>query len=434
MRLSGKRLASTSLVFAFACACNWKTDTTCDDLLTCNPNPDAGQGGSTVSRSGGATGIGGGAGGTASTGGTAASGTSSAAGGVGTGGTATGGNATGGVTSACGQVCSGTKPVCNESAKVCVECTSDGNCTGTKSACDTTTNSCVQCTKDSYCSGATPACNTASDADSGAGTNTCVQCTKDSHCSGNTPYCNTSQNSCIQCRTSADCPLTSASACVAGSCTACTADADCAHISDKTVCKLSSESSDAGAITDAGSDTGICVQCSVGNETPCNGKSCNPATDTCTNTERGSVDICHACLADSECIGGVPNDGGLVTMRCIPIGFNGNAHGNYCMQIGNNGCSNPYNVPITSTSLSGAVSDAYCGINDAVTTCEAVLDLIGSKSCQSDADCGKGQGGLCKNVGLNPSRCTIPCNGSSECLAPPTAGSTCSPPTTPYCH
>ena len=125
--------------------------------------------------------------------------------------TNTGGISTGGITSACNPACSGAKPVCNDSAKTCVECTTDGNCAGAEPACNSTTNTCVECTKDANCSGATPACDAAS--------NTCVQCTKDGNCSGNTPFCNTTQNTCIQCRTSSDCTSASASACVSGTCT-----------------------------------------------------------------------------------------------------------------------------------------------------------------------------------------------------------------------
>ena len=61
--------------------------------------------------------------------------------------TNTGGISTGGITSACNPACSGAKPVCNDSAKTCVECTTDGNCAGAEPACNSTTNTCVECTK-----------------------------------------------------------------------------------------------------------------------------------------------------------------------------------------------------------------------------------------------------------------------------------------------
>ena len=56
-------------------------------------------------------------------------------------------------------------------------------------------------------------------------------------------------------------------------------------------------------------------------------------------------------------------------------------------------------------------------------TCEAVVDMIASKSCTVDSSCGNGQGGLCKNFAVSGAptdlRCTIPCVAASECLAPP---------------
>ncbi len=382
----------------------------CNYLKNCGDAPvggSYGSGGNGGANSGGA--------GAANASGTSAGGTFAAGG--------TGGSATGGIASVCNPVCSGTKPVCNESAKTCVECKADGNCSGATPACNTSTNSCVECTADGNCFGAKPACNTT--------TNACVRCVKDANCSGSTPFCDTAQNTCIQCRTSADCTLASASACVAGTCTGCSTNTDCTHITGNTVCKLGAETADAG--TDAGANTGTCFQCSVEDELPCAGKSCNPTTNTCTNTERGSVDICHACLADSECIGGAPSDGGVESARCVAMTFNGVAHGKYCLLTAIGGCPQPYTIRFSSPSASGIASDQYCGVSQTATTCEAVVDLTSSKVCANDSDCGTGQSdGLCRNLGIipNPNRCTIPCSLPTQC---PEA-LTCTSPTTPYCH
>lgn len=286
-------------------------------------------------------------------------GTSGVGGSTGIGGNSSGGTST---TSACNPACSGTKPVCNESAK------------------------------------------------------TCVQCTKDGNCSGNTPLCDTIKNACVQCKANTDCTSATASLCSNGTCSPCTQDADCSQISGKNACA-----------------TGACVQCTPSNESACNGNSCNPKTNTCTSTPVNSVTKCHSCVADSECIGGNAGDGGTVTARCVQLTFNGNPHGNYCLQRVASGCASPYTVPINIKSSSGAASDDYCAINQAATTCEAVQDLIASKTCSGDVDCGSGAGGLCKTVGVLSNRCTIPCDSAAQCLAS-APGNTCTPPDFAYCH
>ena len=234
-------------------------------------------------------------------------------------------------------------------------------------------------------------------------------------CSGAIPHCDTVAKKCVQCLVASDCSLSSASACVSGTCTACTTNADCSHITSKGVC-----------------NSGTCVTCTAGDESACDGFSCNPKTFACTQTRVDSVDFCGACLADSECIGGDPADGGTVTARCVPMTFNGPAHGSYCLQRVASGCTNPYKVPISSSSLSGASTEDYCGINQTATTCEAVFDLIASKTCSADGDCGNGKGGLCKTVGVDANRCTIPCDSAAQCLAS-APGNTCTT-ALPYCH
>ncbi len=397
-------------------------------------------------------------------------------GGVGTGGLATGGMATGGFSSACNPTCSDTKPVCNESAATCVECLSNGNCPTSKPACNPATNACVGCMLDSYCSSPTPACKmatytcvqcmgngncsaptpacktatnlcvqcTGNTQCSGAtracnpATNLCVQCTDNSTCGGLTPLCDTTKNTCVECLSSADCKSASASTCIAGKCEPCASNSDCSLITGKGLCKTSSLlDGDAGvdASADAGTSAAECVQCTVENETPCNGKSCNPATNACTTTTRGSRDLCYSCLADSECIGG---NVASPTVRCAPMNFNGTTHGTggYCLQTvsstGASGCAAPYTTSTQTVSLSGAASTSYCGINESATTCEALLDLFNAKTCTLDTDCGSGSGGLCRTVGTNPNRCTIPCGSSANCLSQ-APGNSCSSTSNGYC-
>ena len=395
-------------------------------------------------------------------------------GGMATGGLATGGAGTGGFVSACNPTCSSTKPMCKESAATCVECLENGNCPASRPACNLATNICVGCMLDNYCSAPTPACNLATDTCVGCmsnancssptpacntGSNLCVQCTKDTYCSGATPACNTTtntcvectgnanctgatslcdtaKNTCVECLSSNDCKSPTASLCSSGTCSPCASNSDCSHLTGKGICKTTSLlDGDAGidASADAGASEGECVQCTVEDESPCNGKSCNPATNTCTTTTKNSIDVCLSCVADSECI---DNSAASAhpSARCVEMTFKGAAHGTggYCLQRVSAGCSSPYSASFTATSLSGAASEAYCGINQNATTCEAVLDLIHSKACTADTDCGGSQGGLCKAISVVPpaNRCTIPCGSSDQC----TDGKSCSPPTTPWCH
>jgi hypothetical protein len=168
------------------------------------------------------------------------------------------------------------------------------------------------------------------------------------------------------------------------------------------------------------------VQCTVAKESVCSGNSCNPATSQCTTTPLGSLQFCQPCLADSECIGGNQAD---PDARCVPMKFMGTARpGGFCLRRVAKTCKAPFAVPISVGSLSGASSEAYCGIDQSSTRCEAVLDLVASKLCPDglDTSCGctrnntgtcidSGQGGLCKTVGAFANACTIPCTLANQC-------------------
>jgi hypothetical protein len=170
------------------------------------------------------------------------------------------------------------------------------------------------------------------------------------------------------------------------------------------------------------------VECTIDEEELCNGKSCNPATLTCTNTNVDSRDFCESCVADSECTDGDTND---PTARCIALDFNGGAHGSYCLKRQSKTCARPYGITINAESISDAPDEDYCGIDQDTTTCEAVLDMVASTSCSggTDAECGDGEGGQCKTVGGIGNTCTIPCDVANQC---PNA-LTCTG-GMPYCH
>ena len=293
----------------------------------------------------------------------------------------------------------------------------DGACSGSKPVCDVTTDTCVQCLKRVDCEGATPACDTT--------TSTCVECAAATDCKDAAkPFCDKDASECVACLEQADCVDATASACSVGVCAACTKDEECADIAGKGVC-----------------DAGTCVQCTVAKETVCGGKSCNPGTKACTTTALGSVTTCKPCIADSECAGGNQLD---ADARCVPMKFKGVSRtGGFCLRRVSKTCASPYKVVSATPSLSGAASEAYCGINEDLTRCEAVLDLVAGGACADgqDSSCGcardmngicigSGQGGLCRTVGPDAKHCTYECGTTPQCPA----GTVCGGSSTTYCQ
>lgn len=261
-----------------------------------------------------------------------------------------------------------------------------------------------------------PVCDESSD--------TCVECLVEQDCAGpTTTMCEATSNTCVECLMTAHCETAGAARCEDGACVECENNGDCTHIAGKGVC-----------------DGGTCVQCTVEDETPCAGKSCNPATNACTDTTIGSTGSCEACVADSECSGGGTAD---PTARCVPMEFNGVPRpGGFCLKRTTKTCSRPFTVTFAAQSLSGAASESYCGVVQDSVTCEAVIDMVASASCADglDTSCGcardgggacleAGQGGLCRTVGGVPETCTIPCGNSNHCIV----GNTCTL-DDPYCH
>jgi len=402
--------AVTTLIFS---ACSGYP--TCTDRGNCPDNGGTGGTVNTAGASGAATG---------GTGGTTAGNSSSGAAGNPTGGTTTGGSsgaageagAAGG--SPCEGSCAGAKPVCDAATNTCVECLRGSDCKDdAKAACDTATNTCVECVDKTTCSGATPACDVTK--------HSCVECTAKADCpSSAKPFCDASSESCVACLQQSDCTSATASVCVGNTCTACTKDADCSNIAGKGVC-----------------NAGTCVQCTIAKESVCSGKSCDPATDTCTKTPTGSVSTCEPCVADSECVGGNQSD---PDARCVPMNFMGvSRQGGFCLRRVARTCAKPYQIPIMATSLSGASSENYCGIAQDLTRCEAVLDLVAGADCPDgkDSSCGcvrdatgsclgAGTGGLCRLVGVNSNKCTYECGGAPQCPG----GYSCAGVPTTYCQ
>jgi hypothetical protein len=254
------------------------------------------------------------------------------------------------------------------------------------------------------CSGAKPVCKQSTD--------TCVECLKDGNCDDATPFCDTTKNVCVACLDNEDCESPTASKCDGGQCVGCGEKADCSHIDGKVACDTSASE---------------CVECTVGDESPCGTKSCSPVSQECTSTERGSIANCKPCLADSECAGGDQPD---PDYRCVPMEFKGSPRpGGFCLRRVSKTCARPYMIAINAESLSGAPSENYCGIDEANVRCEAVLDLEASRTCtgtQSDEQCGcprdeefnctePGQGGLCRDFVTADDRCTYQCGVDDDC-------------------
>jgi len=266
--------------------------------------------------------------------------------------------------------------------------------------------SCARCTQHADCSRfpETPACGP-----EGA----CVACAGDqkSLCAGSTPACDPATSQCVQCVDDADCPVPERAACTAGrTCGLCTDDADCARF---------------GFVCEA--ESGTCVACRPATEqvdcridktcnpatTRCAATACDPVRKSCTSNTLGSLSICRACVSDSEC---------ATDHRCIPLFFGPTTArqelGGFCMKIGSTGCAEPFRAPPIDgrTSLSGRAPEPYCGINETLTSCPAILALDDDKDCPGGmASSCDAPGARCAAVNLGPNECTYACTNNREC-------------------
>ncbi len=381
------------------------------------PGGTGGGGGSSTTATGG---NGGSSGSTSSSGGTSTTGSSGAAGegGGGSGGSAGGSGGTGGSEPVpCDGACDAATPVCDETTDTCVECLdSTEHCEAPTPACDPEGHECVECVENGDC--AAGLCDPAA--------HQCVECLETDDCEAPTPVCDTEQQVCAECLDNTHCTEPTASWCDDNSCAPCQTNADCAHLTGTTVCDV---------------DAGQCVQCTIAEEAVCGGTSCNPATNTCTATDLGTVGSCEPCVADSECIGNADEE---PIRRCVTMEFNGEPREKaYCLKLPSAGCERPYLVPVVAPSVSGAAEETYCGIDQERVTCEAVLDLFQSKGCPGgeDAECGcprdldgncttAGAGGLCRTVGLANNRCTYQCGNLDQCVT----GLTCADQDPDFCQ
>ena len=287
--------------------------------------------------------------------------------------------------------------VCNMQTGICVDCLTNAEC-GSNGMCDTISNKCF-CADGYHLCDNTCVSNDSVDSCGSScapcptdpnGTATCDGTSCGIDCDGELLFDDVTQT-CVGCVDNSDCGAPSASTCDAGACVACAANDDCAHIGGAPLC-----------------DAGVCVECSPADESACGDNSCDPATGTCTTVPRGSVGECRACNADSECTTGY---------GCVAMEFDGNARpGGYCLPVDTGGCEAPLPTSVARTSLSGTAGD-YCTLNEALTTCEALLDY-NAPGCSDASDCGDPNldDALCEPIEFElAARCTFPCVTSDEC-------------------
>ena len=193
----------------------------------------------------------------------------------------------------------------------------------------------------------------------------------------------------------------------------CDADGNCVPCEDSSHC--------AGVAGLPSCLAGSCVECQLGEEDACSGgETCDLLESECVAVAPGSVENCKACSNDLQCEAG---------HKCIPMDFDGQAHGHYCLKDTTGGCTEPYTVLINQPSISGEAAQNYCGIEEDLATCEAVHALLDNWRCSgTDGMCGPFQqpevpvpGAICRDInsGTLTNRCTYACAGTPEC--PPNA-------------
>jgi hypothetical protein len=299
-------------------------------------------------------------------------------------------------------------PVCLAGA--CKQCADHPDCVDlSKAQCDGN-HACVPCDDDVQCAGRM---DDEGDVLAQCVDGECVECESEADCATN-EVCD--DDACVDCVLSSDCENPTAARCASDStCNACEDDADCMHFSDTKACAK------------AGPRMGQCVECTLEREDLCNGKVCVPTTETCSpSLNVDDLDDCDACQFDSQC-----ESGGLAldqrTHRCVPLQWQGAFRNNYCLKISNGAnCTKPWSTEVVGLgSTSGAGAADYCGIEQSLTTCEAVQAFgidCGTVACPA--------GGQCETVGATPSTCTYPCSDTVQC----SGSRVCDAPSQAYCH
>lgn len=237
---------------------------------------------------------------------------------------------------------------------------------------------------------------------------TCVECLGDGDCGSG--RCELESGTCVGCTEQTDCDERERSRCnpATSMCTACVENEDCSHINGFGVC-----------------NAGECVQCtSTAGE--CGGNPCT-VDNVCSNFGEGEQEACEPCDTDANCQGD--------DYFCVPMEFKGEARGGYCLQdYAAGSCTQPYAFQtMVITTLSGIQNKTFCGIDESLTTCEAVRALEANALCSTGPSEGCAEGGICRRVSNVDNRCTYECRDHVECLDPAngTRGTNCGTGTTP---
>lgn len=242
----------------------------------------------------------------------------------------------------------------------------------------------------------------------------CVQCTADDddYCTAQALVCNPESSTCVGCSGDADCTEPNAARCSDGMCTACDDRRQCDDVDGLP------------GILNACNDEGVCVDCTPESEaeTCPDSRACNPRTEECTDVQIGRLEVCEQCVSDSQC-----GDDGDVSEahRCVPMFYETmdnrfpDGDTGFCLKSTDGGCVRPYSVTLFDRpSLSDPAGQGdYCGVDEEIVTCPAVRDLLADTECPDGSDDECATGGICRDVGSLPDRCTYLCVIPAQCPA-----------------
>jgi hypothetical protein len=172
----------------------------------------------------------------------------------------------------------------------------------------------------------------------------------------------------------------------------------------------------------------------------CPGTSCDPATMQCSTFKRGSRPGCWTCVSDSDCE--EPDH------RCVEMDYQGvrfpDDKTGFCMQIAvpeddeddldfddadDSNCVTPFTtVLVNRPSLSGGVTQSYCGIREALTTCYGVRSFQNQELCPGGRDDECPVGAFCRRFGSGSKAvncCSYECTADNQCIGPYGEASEC---------
>lgn len=294
---------------------------------------------------------------------------------------------------------------CNTTTGKCISCEFDNQC-GSNGSCNSTTGECAcapgfhrcgtQCVSDlsnDSCGDLCTPCPAPLNGFGFCGQGECQIGCNSGWLRCDPATCDISQLECVRCLSKANCPATSP-VCEGGNCTACRTDTDCEGQEGLPVCH-----------------NGSCVECTEVKKQECKGRTCDPATNQCTQTLIASVGTCERCVSNDDCR--------WDSEDCVKMNFRGVARPDgYCLYRSDQfGCSRPYAVRVDRVSISGGLPASYCTINEAELTCEALREY--GDFCSNDDECGAPgiNDGLCKPF-TDANRCTYACSTPDDCPNP----------------